>query len=264
METISKTAVHRLDEKFLDVRDLSIKCSLVGLIPAGGEKWTQTAIQEFKDLVQKHTTFCITKQGEIVNKSLPVFLYATWEEFGGPTDPATRRHLLINKSLNDKGVALPAKGFTFEEKTDKIIQNDPFESKSETLSTKSETGTSKIDIKDWLPPSPFTDKKFRARVTYVDHDGYIYLHNEILDNNLKSLKQFLNKKFLATSPEIEHEWSPGQMCTVQYYLDKCYYRATVLKMLSLKEIQVKFIDYGNEETCAHQDLRSKFILDFIL
>lgn len=253
-EQIPYKDVYHLHETFLSTRDLAIRCSLAGLIPAGGsEKWTQTSIQEFKDLVQYHTELFITKQGNIVNKSLPVFLYATWEEIGGPLDPAIKKNLLINKKLIEKGVALPAKGFTFEEtKSSIIIENDPFETKLEELK--------KEKPKDWLPPPPFTKKKFKAKVSYVDHDGYVYLHDIQLENNLLQMKQVLNKNFLATSPEPQHPWVPEQMCTVQYHLDKSYYRASVLETLPDGQIKVRFIDYGNEETCTHNELRSVVML----
>lgn len=249
-ETVPVDNIMPLDDKFLTVRDLTIRCSLAGIIPAGGSsKWTNTAVEVFEEMSKLHQNLFITKQGDIENNTLPVYLYASWEEIVGPLDPPTVRHMIINKRLIDEGVALPAKGVNFEETNFNLQPDDDVFKKDNSIEEEKREPA-------WLPPIPFTQKKFKAIPTYVDNDGYVYLHSTQLETNLNHIKKILNNKFLKSVPDPVHEWFPDQLCTVQYYLDRGYYRARVIRTLDNGHIIVQLIDYGNEEECTHSDLRS--------
>lgn len=248
-ETLPLVNIYPLDPSFLRVRDLAIRCSLAGIIPAGGtDKWPNIAIEFFQETVSKYVDFYIIKKGQVVDKTLPVNLYVTWEEISGPLDPAKTMHLLINKTLIERGVALPVK-----------LENDDYYAFDEILDANDEKEDEMVP-KSWLTPLPIKERYFKARATYVDHSGLIYLHPIKLKNYLEQIKIILNRNFLKSSPDPPHEWYPGQMCTAQYHLDKSYYRATILDTLPSGMIKIQFIDYGNEEECIHGDLRSDVIL----
>ncbi|KAE9534553.1 hypothetical protein AGLY_008643 [Aphis glycines] len=91
---------------------------------------------------------------------------------------------------------------------------------------------------------------------------HIYLQN--LDDETFQLLQLvsneLNEVFSNSQPEpINIEWSEGQSVIVQYHLDNMWYRGTIIKINEIEEkveFTVQFCDYGNIETCTHENLRS--------
>jgi len=52
------------------------------------------------------------------------------------------------------------------------------------------------------------------------------------------------------------KWKQGQMVIVRYHLDNQWYRGTITKVEENGKFTVQFLDYGNIETCSHEDLRS--------
>lgn len=255
-EVVPLENIQPLEKRFLQERNLAICCSLHGIIPAGGSnKWPQIAIETFQQIRGKYSEYYMTKQGNVNNKTIPVNLYVMWEEDCGPLEPSKSINVLINKLLVEKGVALPVK-VTNNECELFDFDQDPFCS----LPEPSVDEQIERVPKSWLPPMPLKEKRFKAKATYVDVNGYVYLHPIMYENNLEQIKRVLNNNFLKTQPDELHTWYPGQMCTVQYHLDHAYYRGVVLEELSDNLIKVQLIDYGNEEECKHTELRSEIIL----
>ncbi|XP_018327657.1 uncharacterized protein LOC108738643 isoform X2 [Agrilus planipennis] len=110
---------------------------------------------------------------------------------------------------------------------------------------------------DWLPPLEFSKTSFTAIATFVDNNAHIYLHELEIEPVLKKMEIEMKKVFNNCSPEPSGTvWFVGQMCTVKYFMNNSWYRGKIINITD-DSIKVRMIDYGNEEDCKHEDLRSK-------
>lgn len=143
-----------------------------------------------------------------------------------------------------------------------------------------------MEVNEWLPPDPvlreFAQREFAAYPMHVSHN----LELSILDANQRTVADeiaaILERKHRANElvSRDATEWKKEDPCFVRFIVDGRFYRgsvrrvnlqknncrvSTLLTMLNPIEIihffllsthsQVRFIDYGNCETCSLDDLR---------
>ncbi|GLV37985.1 qin [Carabus blaptoides fortunei] len=274
-ETIPSCNMFQLDARFKKP-DFSLHCCLAGVQPAGGTgKWPAIAVEYFNDMVNKYTQLSMTKVGRIVDKVLPVNLVAYIEENNGPLEPSTIKTVVLNKCLLDNGLALPLKVELDEEPEDPQENDNLFLASIQKANTPVRNALSpdpafelhdsveirpnKTEHSAWPSPERITKEVFKAWPMYVDHAGHVYLHTERSRHMLNNIKRCM-RQFERTAPDPPHPWEPGQMCTVQYHLDNAFCRGQVLKNIAPDKWLVKLVDYGNEEECSHEELRSNILL----
>lgn len=278
-ETVPATNMFELDPKY-NHPDFSIHCCLAGVQPTGGTtKWPAIAVEYFNELMNKYSQLSMTKMGRIVDKILPVNLVAFIEENNGPLEPSTIKTVVLNKCLLDKGLALPQKVELDDESTDTTTDTENEneflasikKAKARKAAAMSPNNSDKQSIFSddiipnkpentaWPPPERITKDHFKAWPMYVDHNGHIYLQTERSRQMLTNIKRCM-RHFEKTSPDPPHGWVPGQICSVQYHLDNAFCRGQVLKSIAEDKWLVKLVDYGNEEECTHDELRSATLL----
>ncbi|XP_076379194.1 tudor domain-containing protein qin isoform X2 [Megalopta genalis] len=117
----------------------------------------------------------------------------------------------------------------------------------------------------WLPAEDILEDTFIAVPTYLDHDGFIYLHSE--EKSTKTLLEIENKlQKLYKNCEIEScdtAWAVGDICIAEYHANKKWYRGKVMKILENDMVEVEFVDYGNIEECSIGTLKKKVVLENI-
>ncbi|XP_076287451.1 tudor domain-containing protein qin isoform X2 [Lasioglossum baleicum] len=117
----------------------------------------------------------------------------------------------------------------------------------------------------WLPAKSIPDDKFIAMPTYLDHDGYLYLHStEQSAGILANIEQKLEKLYKNCNLEsCDTVWSVGDMCIAQYHDNKKWYRGKVVNILENDVVEVEFVDYGNVEKCPVGTLKKQVVLENI-
>ncbi|XP_076395863.1 tudor domain-containing protein qin isoform X2 [Megachile rotundata] len=120
-------------------------------------------------------------------------------------------------------------------------------------------------LTDWLPAKPILEDSFIAIPTYLDSEGFLYLHSK--DQNAEILRYIERKleKLYTNCPIESHDtvWAAGDMCIAQYHTDKKWYRGKVVKVEENDIIDVEFVDYGNIEECSIGTLKKRVILEDI-
>lgn len=118
---------------------------------------------------------------------------------------------------------------------------------------------------DWLPAEPVSQKTFIATPTYVDDDGFIYLHDtEKSGETLRIIGNAFYLRFNSSRPK-PHDlyWFVGQLCIAQYHADEKWYRGKVVGVNDDRTVKVAFVDYGNIEDCKASDMRKNVYMDDI-
>ncbi|XP_076620777.1 tudor domain-containing protein qin isoform X2 [Colletes latitarsis] len=117
----------------------------------------------------------------------------------------------------------------------------------------------------WLPVEPILEKSFIAKPTYLDHNGFLYLHSvEQSQETLQTIETTLEKLYKnCTLESCDTLWSAGDLCIAQYHANKKWYRGKVMKILEDYSIDVQFVDYGNVEECSIGTLKKKIVLQNI-
>ncbi|XP_008546882.1 RING finger protein 17 [Microplitis demolitor] len=148
---------------------------------------------------------------------------------------------------------------TKSEDSDKTIQEDPEDPEfldppfnmSESLPK---------DIPKWKEAvSIDTPDPFFAKVTYIDWDGYLYLHSvEKSEYQLQWIEKTLDAQYSNSQPS-DVVWSPGDMCITQFM--GVWSRAVVHRVD--KKIAVEYIDYGNMDWQDPKLLRKELMLENI-
>ncbi|XP_017755706.1 PREDICTED: RING finger protein 17-like [Eufriesea mexicana] len=117
----------------------------------------------------------------------------------------------------------------------------------------------------WLPVKPIKEDKFIATPTYLDENGFLYIHSKT--QNMKKI-QYIEMKLEQLYNNYEHEsfdsvWIEGDLCIVQYHANKKWYRGKIVKIRENDIIDVEFVDYGNVEECTTEVLKKKVALENI-
>lgn len=273
--SVTKNRIQLLLQQFHEIDVFAVVCNLIGIIPAGGTKWSHIACEILKSSLIHEDIVYLQRKGSIMNESYPVDLYIK-KIHSGALEVTNVEYKSITEMLIDKGVALPT------EKNKKITSPKTEHKKlsyvenSEVLSETSERSPSPLiekllsqeelkvqdNIKIWKSPAIPEKKVFYGTPTHVGEDGCIYIHpdDEGIKNNLRLIKNALKLKYDKVENNMPKSYpSVGQTCAAKFILDNCWYRAVVTKVQP-PNIQVVFVDYGNSEILTLENIHTDFIL----
>ncbi|XP_046142311.1 tudor domain-containing protein 1 isoform X1 [Osmia bicornis bicornis] len=120
-------------------------------------------------------------------------------------------------------------------------------------------------LTDWLPAEPIFEDSFIALPTYLDSEGFLYLHPKGKNAEmLQRIERKLEKLYAKCQFEPRDTvWVVGDLCIAQYHSNKKWYRGKVVKVLDNDIVQVMFVDYGNVEECAIGTVKKRVILEDI-
>lgn len=259
-ETINQIPIKTLqilEENCANEKCGILRCALSGLVPLGSSDgvWPKFSCDR---LIEELKKYPIVYFSRINSKEQNIALGNIWiKEIVMPRalEPLRERWINMNRFMIEQGFALSKK---------QNIKDDEYSD----FQSEPEFDYSIVSIENdkfvnhWLPPVRLVKSQLNAVVSYVDMQCHIYLQN--LDDETPQLLQLvsneLNEVFSNSQPEpINIEWSEGQSVIVQYHLDNMWYRGTIIKINEIEEkveFSVQFCDYGNIETCTHENLRS--------
>lgn len=226
--------IYDVDQQFCNYPNDALKCHLDGIIPAGdSKKWSLLAVEYLQEICKNQNSILMTRSNhpDPETNSWPVIMWYTELIDNGPLEPTERKLHSINKELLTNGVALKKR----PKKTTSTI----------------EIAKSSIDF---MPARPITMKRFRAIITYVDDYGAIYLQENDVQAAFKVMINQMNEYFESTESETS-ELRAGDLCTYKYNSEYWYRGKVIARHADTNTYGVLAIDYGNIETCKHEDLR---------
>ncbi|KAK0173099.1 hypothetical protein PV328_006343 [Microctonus aethiopoides] len=274
-ETVSKDSIQSLADQLHDIPAYLFKVRLAGIYPTCGKTtWTSVTCDKLIEIVNanENRNFYIAKVGETVNEAMTVDLYVEQANIIDAVSPTVIEISSVNRMLVEAGLALPIKNYNDNKL--KILAVDikkemNFHDGSATMADDNEiiqennintmvdpddftldppkriTNCFPPNIPTWLPPDPIIKDSFYARITYIDWDGFVYLHPIDRSAELKSLDQKINNHFKFKKLNTDVTWKPGDMCIASCTINS-WCRGIVHKVLE-KHIAVEFVDYGNLE-----------------
>ncbi|CAG9579818.1 unnamed protein product [Danaus chrysippus] len=298
VETVPISTLRELSQEFGSIGDAAIMCHLCGVVPAIGDEWPSLTKEYLKELLDAYKRVFITKVGTFKGKSMPIELWVYHTIQGGALEPNKSEWRCLNKKIIDQGLGIPDK--SDELTPDSATNGDdmlsflniagsvrdwlqvepmplkPLKIKSDSdeasnNSTQRENQTEKCEdgpssntvfISEWLPPEPLPANEFTAMPTYIDNDGVIYLHDVFQEDTLDLIRKALDVRFKYPDRKAKfYKWSVGEPCVALYFLDNRFYRGKILSVNNEESTcLVHYIDYGNEEVCAFENLRKSIAL----
>ncbi|XP_023934917.1 RING finger protein 17 [Bicyclus anynana] len=119
-----------------------------------------------------------------------------------------------------------------------------------------------VYITDWLPPKPLECQEFTATPTFVDDNGVIYLHDVSQEETFDLIRNGLDARFKDPDPKAKYvKWTVGEPCIAMFFLDKCFHRGRVVAVnYETSTCTIHYIDYGNEDECAFENIRKSTAL----
>ncbi|XP_055316660.1 RING finger protein 17 [Sitodiplosis mosellana] len=115
-----------------------------------------------------------------------------------------------------------------------------------------------MEVKCWLPSERIREKKFVAFPMYVSQKLIIHVLEASRKTVCDEIREMLDKKYRDKQLERKEsiEWKKEDACFARYGGDYRFYRGIVRRVNYAKNTcVVRFIDYGNCETCLLDDLR---------
>jgi len=106
---------------------------------------------------------------------------------------------------------------------------------------------------EYLPAALPYERRFIATGVHIDADANIYLHimddYKEKDDQLRNIMMEINSNTESydTHPKTTAELRIGQACIGKFSQDDYWYRVKILEILSLKDVKVEFVDFGNSE-----------------
>ena len=246
--------VRTIPGKFLHEPGLSIWCHLNAvpvLLPASATSEVLKELPEDKmvDMWKKGVSVQLDS-----HFSLPVDLTWTKTVIPGPfaqSETVTRSltWIVLEKMGGQDGL-----GVTLEETTEGV-EHECLEEFPNVSVLKDTEGFR------WLPPELPSKKKFRAKGTFVDQTGQIYVQRYSRRQSVapvKVVRQLLDEKFRHSCPEERREsLREGQECCV-LWKDKSWYRARLVQLHQDEdEAGVYLVDYGNYYRVKLENIRSE-------
>ncbi len=217
-ESVEKDRMKLLGEEYLKVPFQAFHCSMYGVEPLGGE-WSDEAIEKFQDVVMdKDIVACVVQQKPDHSYELEII------ENNNP----------VHKQLLDAGLAKSLDG---ETTTKRRLSSASTSSRG----SSSSRGNQAVSQKKKLP-TLHSDRFIDVNVTYASSPDCFWLQ---LAEYSPALNAVLEKLPAGEDVPIS-SLSVKQECAALYDVDDTWYRAVVLQKHH-DSVDVKFIDYGNEE-----------------
>ncbi|XP_055852560.1 tudor domain-containing protein 1-like [Episyrphus balteatus] len=279
--TVGWHQLHTLKDRFIAWREFAFECSLADIKPLkeNNYKWTDTTITEFIRMTSSlHLQITITSSNQfryqvvlnVEKRYLDINLGGLLVKCKhalstGPNSAIISPSLPYWAKLiqDDKQQTLTS----WYENFKKTLKSLPIDSEDledlelfEKLNISNSENSDLLEnsteiVPEWLPAEPIEKTVFTAFPTYVDYDASIYLHDADKHSLLNWICKKNNEQVNSDlDRSIDDNWAPGEACLARYYLDRCWYRAVIQRSLPNNKFEVRFVDYGNIESCEVVDL----------
>ncbi|XP_076766706.1 tudor domain-containing protein qin [Xylocopa sonorina] len=117
----------------------------------------------------------------------------------------------------------------------------------------------------WLPAKPVEEDTFIAIPTYLNHDGFVYLHSKTENSKILRYIEMKLENIYSNCPiePCDTVWIAGDLCIAQYHVNNKWYRGKIVSVEEHDIVNVEFVDYGNVEECSIGTLKKKVVLEDI-
>lgn len=228
---------------FHNTPPIAVRMHIPNASPAGGTKWTISALDLFKQIISNFESICVSLVGDKDEKgSLPVLVWGVVIE-KSPFAQQSRFHNIANHIVLEGYMDGSKVGYQELEKVERPVSDKDFgwvdgvvsEHSDGSFSTISDDagagdvtlGDLTIELKphsisSWIPPD--AQEKFIGIPTNVDENGIIYIHSEKQDKILEDMKSMITKIYTKVPKDSHHDKvTVGQPVIVFNFLDSCKY-----------------------------------------
>ncbi|KAB1271729.1 Tudor domain-containing protein 1 [Camelus dromedarius] len=230
-EILSLTRLCPITPKLLELPMQAIKCVLAGVKPSLGI-WTPEAICLMKNIVQ-NKMMTVKVVDKLENSSLVELI-----------DRSVTPHISVTRVLIDTGFAVGNKG---------VVADKPGDVKETDVPLGVEA---KVSPLEWTWVELAVDETVDVVVCMMYSPGEFYCH-VLKEDALKKLSDL--NKLLADycQQKLPNDFKAeiGQPCCAFFVGDGNWYRALVKEILPTGNIKVRFVDYGNTEEVAADELQ---------
>lgn len=255
---VDSSDIYTLDDQFRIYPPATFKCYLDRIVAAGdSQKWSFMAVEYLQELFKNNHQILMTKSSSGDPKKTdfwPVIMWYVELICNGPLEPTQRKLVCINKALTTNGLALKKRQKQQQQQQKRRENNEDVNNTSVVASDATLPIAIPETLIEFTPAPPIAKRKFSGIVTYVDDYGIIYLQDYDLQAPFEEMVMQMNAYFNKTEPET-NPFEPGEWCTVLYRDNKYWYRGKVVTRDEDGNYKVYMIDYGNIETCKHEELR---------
>ncbi|XP_072828027.1 tudor domain-containing protein 1 isoform X2 [Vicugna pacos] len=230
-EILSLTRLCPITPKLLELPMQAIKCVLAGVKPSLGI-WTPEAICLMKNIVQ-NKMMTVKVVDKLENSSLVELI-----------DRSVTPHISVTKLLINTGFAVGNK---------EVVADKPSDVKETDVPLGVEA---KVSSLEWTWVELAVDETVDVVVCMMYSPGEFYCH-VLKEDALKKLNDL--NKLLADycQQKLPNDFKAeiGQPCCAFFVGDGNWYRALVKEILPTGNIKVRFVDYGNTEEVAADELQ---------
>uniref|UniRef100_A0A8D9B280 Tudor domain-containing protein 15 n=1 Tax=Cacopsylla melanoneura TaxID=428564 RepID=A0A8D9B280_9HEMI len=286
-EPVQLSSLQPIESQFTEEWDGVVQCCLSGVKVADGNEegiWPDYVIGKLREVIEDNQgCLYIFKSGPLKDQVLPIHLWIKKLKVAGPFDPSVTTWVCVNKLLISEACAIATEEDEFTGKhfespftSDTLGNTDAAELISCQLKLRKSlppcgnqdmvgpdivypVAIHSAEVKDWLPSEPLSSLELRVKPTYVDYHCRIYFVDPAKATIHSEIGTVLTAKYKHSSVrDSDLYWSEGQVCTVRYHLDQCWYRGKIVKLEDEeKKYGVFFVDYGNTESCTPTELRKE-------
>lgn len=263
----------------------AIECRISDVTPAGGDKWTQSALDRFQDFckIHKESMFILLKDQltDVKQEPLMVNLFAIEKTVPDAFLPAKiTYHSVADLLTGEWGVAFSNR--KSGEVSDHDELNECVDPELPVATPRIMRGPKDIQVSSgiysklvslipddinpstafyYAPPEDPPSTVFKGLVTNVDSDANIYFQVVTVGRmRVTQVNSEISKGIVEGSmPSYMGSFAEGRACTAKFTCDNTWNRAKILGTVpgGSHLIRVQYVDYGNEEHLFLEQLTSK-------
>ena len=273
--------IRNLKSAYKNYDSFGIKCYIMNLSPQPAGKWSLTAIDKFKEILEnfKDDLYILIKT-DISNQSIiPVKLYYRETIIAGALEPEKIVYNNVAQKFIDEGLAKLDKSKSDENNSkeesesddDAEINQEPDEESTmrvempfsfgnqdsvskllENFSYQNETNKIYTYLKEEYPQ----EKEFYGVPTYIDDNLFIYFRIWYKDGRpqpCRIIEQKISEKLIKSDRlmPFSGKFEKNNACTAYFDFDKTWNRAEILGVANVKnegnKIIIRYVDYGNQD-----------------
>lgn len=273
--------IRNLKSAYKNYDSFGIKCYIMNLSPQPVGKWSLTAIDKFKEILEnfKDDLYILVKT-DISNESIiPIKLYYRETIIAGALEPEKIVYNNVAQKLIDEGLAKLDKSKSDENNSkeesesddDAEINQEPDEESTmriempfsfgnqdsvskllENFSYQNETNKIYTYLKEEYPK----EKEFYGVPTYIDDNLFIYFRIWYKDGRpqpCRIIEQKISEKLIKSDRlmPFSGKFEKNNACTAYFDFDKTWNRAEILGVANVKnegnKIIIRYVDYGNQD-----------------
>lgn len=291
---VKVSTMRRLNEELRFHGPLAALCRLYQIRPSGGDRWTSSAKDEFKDFTNEHknkeVNWSMLVKGPVDGEPIAVILYSCERVVAGPFDKPKMVYTSANSHLVNKGLAIYERNSDINEVEaidEELNDQSPRKRKTSmpfSIASDNDSVLSNLEQRFGAitPSNQKSNKAFQyLNERYPEAKKFFGIPTDLKihpkefsiafrlfeDNNSQQPIDVINLQITRTLsekgelPQFSGNYRKGEACTCYFDFDKTWNRAEIIGVSSDEDdtefkVLVRFVDYDNYEKVLIEKLSS--------